>query len=234
VTGVDKRSLRIQQRFEWPMIIAALLVIPALILQESSLGGDAGNVIGAVLNWIIWIAFLAELVTMLVVVPKPGLWLRQHPLDVAIVVLTPPVVPAGLQSLRVFRLLRVLRLVRLFTMRRVLSLEGVRDAAVIAAILVLAGGIAFSSAEGVSAWNGVWFALNMVTTVGAAGTANTVAGRMIAAVIMLVGIGFVAMVTAFIADRFIQTGRETEDREDRVLAKLEAIENRLARLEQRP
>jgi len=229
---VDERSLRVQQRFEWPMIVAALLVIPALILEETSFGGDTGTVIGTVLNWVIWLAFLAELVTMLVVVPKRGLYLRKHPLDVAIVVLTPPVVPAGLQTLRVFRLLRVLRLVRLFSMRRVLSLEGVRDAAVIAAVLVLAGGVAFAAAEGVSAWDGVWFAMNMVTTVGAANVyATTVAGRIIAAVIMLVGIGFIAFVTAYIADRFIETGQEVEEREDRVLVKLDAIERRLDRLE---
>lgn len=171
---------------------------------------------------------------MLVVVPKRTLWLRQNPLDVAIVVLTPPVVPAGLQSLRVFRLLRVLRVARLFTMRRVLSLEGVRDAAVIAAIIVLTGGLAFAAVEGLSAWNGVWFAINMVTTVGAAGIEPTNAtGRVIASVIMLAGIGFVAMVTAFVADRFIRTTREVEGQEDRVLAKLEAIEKRLSAFEDR-
>jgi hypothetical protein len=31
---MDERSERIQRRFEWPMIVAALLVIPALVLQE--------------------------------------------------------------------------------------------------------------------------------------------------------------------------------------------------------
>ena len=55
----------------------------------------------------------------------------------------------------------------------------------------------------------------------------------IAIVIMLAGIGFVAMVTAFIADRFIRATRDVEDREDRLLIKLEAIEARLERMEQR-
>jgi len=48
---------------------------------------------------------------------------------------------------------------------------------------------------------------------------------------MLVGIGFIAFVTAYIADRFIETGQEVEEREDRVLVKLDAIERRLDRLE---
>ena len=32
---VDERSERIAQRFQWPMIVVALLVIPALFLAES-------------------------------------------------------------------------------------------------------------------------------------------------------------------------------------------------------
>jgi voltage-gated potassium channel len=227
---MDERSLRIQQRFEWPLIVAALLVIPALVLEDTSLGGDTGTVIGTILNWITWLAFVAEVVVMLAVVPKKLTWLRRHPLDIAIVVLTPPIVPAGLQSLRVFRLLRVLPLIRLFTARRVLSLEGVRDAGVVATIIVFTGGVAFAAIQGVSSWDGIWWAMNMVTTVGDAGIRpTTTAGEIIAIAIMVAGIGFVAIVTAYVADRFIRS--EVEAREDRVLAKLDAIEQRLERIE---
>ena len=126
--------------------------------------------------------------------------------------------------------MRVLRLVRLFSMRRVLSLDGIRDAAVIVASLVLTGGVAFAVVEGVSAWSGVWFALNMVTTVGNPGySAETVGGRLIAVVVMLAGIGFVAMVTAYVAERFIRLGGATA--EGLILSKLDAIERRLERLE---
>ena len=44
---------------------------------------------------------------MLAVVPDRGRWLRDHPLEVAIVVLTPPFLPASLQAARAFRLLRL-------------------------------------------------------------------------------------------------------------------------------
>jgi hypothetical protein len=65
-----------------------------------------------VTNWLIWLVFAAELVVLLAVAPDRWRWLRGHPLDVAIVVLTPPVLPPGLQALRVLCLLRLLRLVR--------------------------------------------------------------------------------------------------------------------------
>ncbi len=125
---------------------------------------------------------------------------------------------------------RVRRAVRPVSMR-VLSPEGIRDAAVIVAGLVVTGGIAFAVVEGVSAWSGIWFALNMVTTVGNPGyTAETVEGRLIAVVVMLVGLGFVAMVTAYVAERFIRAGGATEARE-LTLSKLDAIERRLERIE---
>ncbi len=122
-------------------------------------------------------------------------------------------------------------MVRLFSTRRVLSLAGVRDAAVIALALVLTGGVAFAVIEGVSLASGVWFTLNMVTTVGNPGySAETLGGQLIAVLVMLVGIGFVAMVTAFIAERFIRVGRAGEA-QDLMLSKLDAIERRLERLE---
>jgi voltage-gated potassium channel len=48
-----------------------------------------------VLNWMIWLAFVAEVVIMLRVVPDRGRWLRDHPLDLAIVIFTPPFLPAA-------------------------------------------------------------------------------------------------------------------------------------------
>jgi voltage-gated potassium channel len=50
---------------------------------------------------------------MLRVVDDRRQWLRDHPLEVAIVLLTPPFMPASLQAARLARLLRLLRLLRL-------------------------------------------------------------------------------------------------------------------------
>ncbi len=50
------------------MLIAALLVIPVIAVEQSDVGGPWRTVAG-VLNWAIWIAFTVELVVMLAVVP---------------------------------------------------------------------------------------------------------------------------------------------------------------------
>lgn len=234
---MDARSREIERRLEYPVLVAALLTIPAIALEQSGLG-QPWDTISSVLNWTIWLTFVGEAAIMLSVVPNRWRWMRDHPLDVAIVVLTPPFLPASLQAARVFRLLRLLRLVKAATLaRRLLSTEGLRDAAVLSLLVVLGGGAAFAAVEKgqhMSAWDGVWWAVTTVTTVGY-GVYNpkTDAGRVIAIVVMVVGIGFVALVTAAAAERFIRSQRQEEERiEEHLMAmneRLAAIESRLER-----
>lgn len=65
---MDERSERIARRFEVPMLVAAVLVISLLILEESDVG-ETWDTVATVLNWGTWLAFLTELAVMLAVVP---------------------------------------------------------------------------------------------------------------------------------------------------------------------
>ena len=73
-----------------------------MILESVTIQGNAlpkpWYALGVVGDWFIWLTFVAEVVAMLSVVPDRRAWLRAHVLDVAIVVLTPPVAPTVLQS----------------------------------------------------------------------------------------------------------------------------------------
>lgn len=238
---MNARSREIERRLEVPLLAFALLTIPAIALDAPGVG-EPWRSIGIALNWAIWTAFLAEVVIMLRVVPDRKRWLRDHPLDLAIVILTPPFLPPALQSARLFRLLRLLRLVRAGTLaRRVFSTEGVRDAAVLTLLAVLAGGAAFAAVEKnphVSAWDGVWWAIQTVTTVGYGEPAVTTdGGRIIGICLMITGIGFVAVLTAAAADRFVRKRQEDEERAreerraitgrlDDIIARLDALERR--------
>lgn len=234
--GVEDRADRVERRLERPLLAAALLTIPAIAIEQSN-AAEPWATIATVLNWTIWLAFVAEVVVMLRVVPDRRAWLRAHPLDLAIVVLTPPFLPASLQAARVFRLLRLLRLLRAAGLaRRLLSTEGVRDAAVLALLTVLGGGAGFAAVEksqDLSSWDGVWWALTTVSTVGYGDiTPKTDGGRVIAIVVMLVGIGFVAILTAAAAERFIAGRREMMAEERRELReRLDEIITRLDRME---
>jgi hypothetical protein len=134
IARAEARAARLERAFELPMFVAALLVVPVVVIENSSVTGGWRTFAGA-LNWLIWSAFALELIVMLVAVPNRGDWLRTHPLEAAIVVLTPPFLPASLQALRLFRLLRLLRLaVVVKRYRRIFTADGVRAAAVIAGL----------------------------------------------------------------------------------------------------
>jgi voltage-gated potassium channel len=205
--GMDARSTRVAKFLNTPMLIAAALTLPTVALTESHPGGALGA-IAITLNWITWTAFLVELVVMLTVVPNRRAWIRHHPLDIVIVVLTPPLLPAGLQSLRVLRLFRLLRLLRLAQLsREVFSLEGLRYALLLALLTVVGGGALFTAFErhnqSLSFWDGIYWAIATMTTLGSNIYPTTTGGEIVSTFILVVGIGFVALLTGAFAQRFL-------------------------------
>jgi voltage-gated potassium channel len=215
---MDERSERIADRFERPLLVAAVLTIPVTILQLLP-PADPWRTIADVLNWTIWLTFLAEVVVMLAVVPKRRQWLRGHPLEVAIVVLTPPFLVSVVQSVRVLR--------ALFTA------EGLRYAALLTLLTALAGGVAFASVENTSVGNGIYWAVTTMTTVGYGDiTPKTPEGKVITITVMLVGIGFATLVIGAIAERFMNRPVHEFDLTDEDLVEhVQDISARLQRLE---
>ncbi len=226
------------------MLVAALLVIPVMVVEQTD-AGEEWRTLAGIVNWGIWIAFAVELVVMLAVVRDRRAWLRTHPLEVAVVLLTPPFLPASLQALRVFRLLRLIRLLRIAKLaRRLFSLEGIRWAAVLAALTALGGGAGYAYVEKEnSTWDGVWWAVTTMTTVGYGDEfPTTTLGRILGIALMIVGIGFIAVLTGAVAERFLTSRideaqevvtEDVEHAEADVVAELREIADRLYALERR-
>jgi hypothetical protein len=91
----------------------------------------------------------------------------------------------------------------------------VRYAAVLAALTAFGGGAAFAGAEKqVSTWDGFWWSVTTMTTVGYGDIyPHTTAGRLVAIFMMPVGIGFIALLTGAFAQRFL--ARERNSRSSR-------------------
>jgi voltage-gated potassium channel len=211
--GMDARSTRMAERLNVPLLVASALTLPSVVIAESQPGGPLEDVAN-LLNWITWTAFAIELVAMLAVVPDRRTWLRHNPLGLAIVFLTPPVLPPGLQGLRVLRLLRLLWLLRLAQLsREVFSLEGLHYAGLLAALTAVGGGALFVALERqnqhLDDWDGLYWAVTTMTTLGSNIYPTTTGGEILSAVMVAIGVSFLALLTGAIAQRFLVDAEES-------------------------
>jgi voltage-gated potassium channel len=204
---VGPRAIRAEQLMKWPLMVAAALTLPAVILGETREAGALSD-IAQILNWGTWLAFAVELVIMLILVPDRRKYIRHHPVEMVVVFLTPPVLPPGLQALRAIRLLRLLRLLKLTQLsRNVFSGQGLLYAGLMTTVMALAGGSAFRAFEAgnqkLTEWESAYWAVTTMTTLGSQYEATTVGSEIVEIVILLIGVTFFAMLTGAIAQRFL-------------------------------
>ena len=237
------RFERLERATDIPLAILALLVVPALVLEERGTSENLRQAAHAI-NWIVWLAFCAEYLGKLALAPDRRRYVRGAWFDLLIVLLSPPfLVPDGIQGVRAVRVLRLLRFVRAAAVAAI----GLREAAqglkhrsfhyVVLATTVIVGvgaiGI-FAVERGKnnsiqSVGDALWWAVVTTTTVGYGDVSPvTGEGRLIAVALMVVGIGFIGVLTATITSFFIEHGEpsqleEVKARLDRIEAKIDAI-----------
>lgn len=89
--------------------------------------------------------------------------------------------------------------------------------AALVAILLAGGGFAALESKSVdSYWEGVWWALSLMTTVGFAEHApETTAGQVLSAILMVTGFALLATATAVIASLFVEQVELPEEERER-------------------
>lgn len=231
-----------RRRFEVPVLVAALCVVPVIFIEETTPEGFVSLAYWA--NWIIWAVFLAEYVTVLVLTDERWAYTRKAWLDVFIIVSSFPALGTLLASTRLLRLarlgrlLRMMRLVRLaavvtrggMAVRAVFRSRGLGYLTMSVVLVALGVGGAFAIFERTDIGDALWWAIVTVTTVGYGDLVPTTpGGRAVAVVLMLLGIGFVALLTATVAAHFV--GGEEADTREEISAEVQRIHSRLDDLE---
>jgi len=186
------------RRLDAPTVVVVLLVIPALVLHFSEPEG-ALRLASAVLNWAIYGWFLFEFLYMLWLAPNNWEFLRHNKLDLTVLVLTVPLLPGVLQALWVLRLLRLIDMMPA-VLGRFVNITLLPYAVVLAFIAVFGGGLAFARFEGVSVFDGVYWANTTINTVGYGDiSAQTPGGKVLSMVLQWTGNVILAMLIGGVA-----------------------------------
>jgi voltage-gated potassium channel len=249
-TGIRRnareRFERLERATDIPLAALALLVVPALVLEERGSSENLRQVAHAI-NWIVWVAFCGEYVGKLLLAPSPRQYVRDAWFDLLIILLSPPfLVPEAMQGTRALRAVRILRLLR-FVRAAAVAAIGLREAAqglqhrrfhyvaLATAVVIGLGAIGIFAVERgqntniQSVGDALWWAVVTTTTVGYGDVSPvTGEGRLIAVGLMIVGIGFIGVFTATITSFFFDQGRSdavtaVEERLERIEAKLDAL-----------
>jgi len=219
-----------------PVVLGATLALIPVLIIEADATSDTWQQVATVANWVIWTIFAVELAAVLVVAPRKRAALRAHWLSVAIVVLTIPLLGEALAWIRFARFFRLARFAVIVSRalqaeRRLTSGDSLRIASILTVTAIIVAGAAQSatSHDFDSLWDGVWWAIETVSTVGYGDIyPSTVQGRLIALVLMFVGIGFLSLLTAAVASRFVKQERGEEHEE--VMETLRQIQADVAEL----
>lgn len=191
-------SGRVRVLYDALMIGLALLVVALLFVEDA---GWARTV-----NLVIWGLFVADYAVRLLLSTDKKAFFRANIVELL------AIIPAD--QFRTLRLLRVLRLMRAVSvLSRVLhDLRGIRDTNGLGWVLLVTLGVISASAgtvrflePSITTWSDAfWWATVTATTVGYGDISpESSAGRVVAVVLMFVGIGTIGMLTASIATYFL-------------------------------
>jgi voltage-gated potassium channel len=228
---------RVRIALDSAVILGALATIPIAVLQDH---GSRSQSLAA-LDWVVWAVFLIEFLFILFLAPRVQFRRLTTTADFAVVVLSFPLLPNLLALVRLARIIRLLRLTRLTAvavrgltaLKEILGRRGLVYVVAITTLLILVGGGCLSILEPETVkggyGDGIWWAIVTASTVGYGDIApTTFLGRLIAVVLMLVGIGLMSTLAASITSHFVQQTANTELRD--ISARLERMEEMLRAL----
>lgn len=219
--------------------ILALLVLPAIILEQALPDDSPWQIIADVLDWTVWLGFAFCLSVIFIIHEDRRRFWREYAFDLLIVVATPPVAPEAVQAFRVLRVLRIFRLAlagyRLHRQAQQLKRASVvGPAAIVLAVVVIAGAAAVRALEPAAVTSpgaAFWWATARATAMGDGGVAlRTAEGHALELFVALCGLAFLSLITAAVASVFVRSGQHNDAHQaslDLILDRLRALEAHL-------
>ena len=220
--------------FEVPLLIAALWIL----LSWWAKRGD--NATQDSYDLMLWALFVIETVVLATAVRNTTAYLKSNWLNLVIIALGLPLL-VGLPLY--FGAFRLLRLVIIFGLvmhvgsrvRAMLSRNELGATLLATVIIIILSGVLMAAIDPAieTPWDGIWWAWVTIATVGYGDVVPiSPAGRALASIIILFGMGLFAMITASFAAFFIRQDEEKIITAEQIgLHHIRAVEHRLTALE---
>ncbi|WP_188454090.1 potassium channel family protein [Virgibacillus oceani] len=190
---------RIALIYELILVILAFLSV-FLIFSE--------NVVVRYLDKIVWALFFADVVIRFILAKNKWTFVKKNPFDIIAAI----PLDAIFQTARIARLFRILRLFAISNnyfpkFFKILKTNYLDRVLIVAVLMIVTGGtvVTFTEPNINTFSDGLWWAIVTTTTVGYGDISpDTISGRVVAVILMFIGIGIIGMLTSSITTFFIR------------------------------